>query len=71
MLQLFAATLNFAIVAVQSRPMFSLPFKSLDDILVDSPFASHARDARPELAFKAGSGAGKRTPRDPMPRIAS
>jgi hypothetical protein len=70
-LQLFAATLNFAIVAVQSRPMFSLPFKSLDDILVDSPFASHARDARPELAFKAGSGAGKRTPRDPMPRIAS
>ena len=32
-LQLLAAALNFAVVVVQSRPMFSLPFKSMDDII--------------------------------------
>jgi hypothetical protein len=63
-LQPFAAALNFAVVTVQSRPMFQLPFKSLDDVLHATPGAS----GRPELSVR--SGAGMHTPRDPMPRIA-
>jgi hypothetical protein len=64
-LQLFAAALNFAVVTVQSRPMFQLPFKSIDDILHATPGAS----GKPELSVR--SGAGMRTPRDPMARVAS
>jgi hypothetical protein len=64
-LQLFAAALNFAVVMVQSRPMFRLPFNSLDDVLHATPEAS----GKPELSVR--SGAGMRTPRDPMARVAS
>jgi hypothetical protein len=63
-LQLFAAALNFAVVTVQSRPMFQLPFKSLDDVLHATPGAS----GKPELSGRFG--AGMHTPRDPMARIA-
>jgi len=63
-LQLLAAAINFAVVAVQSRPMFSLPFKSLDDILAATPTAL---GSRPHLE----SGSGMRTPHDPRPRVAS
>jgi hypothetical protein len=63
-LQPFAAALNFAVVTVQSRPMFRLPFKSLDDVLHATPDAS----GKPELTVR--SGAGMHTPRDPMARIA-
>jgi len=65
MLQLFAAALNFAVVTVQSRPMFQLPFKSLDDVLHATPGAS----GKPELSGRHG-GAGMHTPRDPMARVA-
>ena len=61
-LQPFAAALNFAVVTVQSRPMFRLPFKSLDDVLHATPDAS----GKPELTVR--SGAGMHTPRDPMAR---
>src|SRR6476660_5821014 len=61
-LQLLAAAINFAVVAVQSRPMFSLPFKTLDDILAATPLA-HA--SRPHL--EAGP---MRTPHEPRPRVA-
>ena len=64
-LQPFAAALNFAVVMVQSRPMFRLPFNSLDDVLHATPDAS----GKPELTVR--SGAGMRTPRDPMARVAS
>lgn len=64
-LQLFAAALNFAVVTVQSRPMFRLPFNSLDDVLHTTPEAT----AKPELSVR--SGGGMRTPRDPMARVAS
>ena len=64
-LQLFAAALNFAVVTVQSRPMFQLPFKSLDDVLHATPGAS----GKPELSGRHG-GAGMHTPRDPMARVA-
>jgi hypothetical protein len=57
-LQVLAAALNFAVVVVQSRPVFSLPFNSLDDLLKSTPFGS----ARPNIRL---------TPRDPMPRVAS
>ena len=62
-LQLLAAAINFAVVAVQSRPMFSLPFKSLDDILAATPMAL---GSRPHL----DSGSGMRTPHEPRPRVA-
>jgi hypothetical protein len=63
-LQPFAAALNFAVVTVQSRPMFRLPFNSLDDVLHATPDAS----GKPELTVR--SGAGMRTPRDPMEMLA-
>src|SRR5688500_13529214 len=56
-LQLLAAAINFAVVAVQSRPMFSLPFKSLEDILAATP--------RPHL--ETGP---MRTPHEPRTRVA-
>lgn len=66
-LQLLATALNFAMVVVQSRPMFTLPFKSLEDILHPALSASGATGTRTERKrARAGSG----TPHDPMPRIA-
>ena len=37
-LQLLAAAVNFAVVVVQSRPAFPLPFRTLDDMLAAAPF---------------------------------
>ena len=45
-LQMLAAALNFAVVVVQSRPVFLLPFKSLDDMLAVNPFASAHRSEK-------------------------
>jgi hypothetical protein len=60
-LQLFASAINFAVIIVQGRPHFVLPFTSLEDILVATPaFGHRSPDDR----------ARKRTPMDPMPRIA-
>jgi len=60
-LQLFASAINFAVIVVQSRPMFVLPFNSLDDVLAAAPvFHSHQERDRSKM----------RTPMDPMPRIA-
>ncbi len=61
-LQLFAAAINFAVVIVQSRPHFVLPFTSLEDILAATPVP---------FASKSGDKGRMRTPMDPMPRIAS
>ncbi|HEX9221476.1 MAG TPA: hypothetical protein VF858_13405 [Gemmatimonadaceae bacterium] len=65
-LQLLAAAINFAVVTVQSRPMFSLPFTSLDDILAATPVSLPRRSAHEKHEKR-----GMRTPMDPMPRIAS
>jgi hypothetical protein len=64
-LQLLAAALNFAVVVVQSRPVFLLPFKSLDDMLTVTPFSSAHRPSN-------GVAAGGRlhTPAHPT-RVAS
>jgi hypothetical protein len=72
-MQLLAAALNFAVVVMQSRPVFSLPFSSIDDMLVATPFATRGRDAHAAhddrtKAFKAG---GMHTPRGPIPGVAS
>ena len=62
-LQLLAAAINFAVIVVQSRPRFVLPFKSLEDVLEATPAPFHSHRERDK---------GKmRTPMDPMPRIAS
>jgi hypothetical protein len=60
-LQLLAAALNFAVVVVQSRPVFALPFKTLDEMLASNPFGTPRARLERSLA----------TPRDPMPRVAS
>ena len=62
-LQLFAAAINFAVVIVQSRPHFVLPFTSLEDILAATPVPFNSRSS--------GDKGRMRTPMDPMPRIAS
>ena len=61
-LQLLAAAINFAVVTIKSRPMFSLPFKSLEEILAATPLAH----SRPSLE----SVARKLTPHEPRPRVA-
>ena len=67
LLQLLAAALNFAMVIIQGRPMFTLPFKSLDDILHPTISVGGTPHARAERDYvRVGSG----TPRDPMPRVA-
>ena len=60
-LQLFAAAINFAVVIVHSRPHFVLPFTSLEDILAATPVA---------FGHRSDDKGRKRTPMDPMPRIA-
>jgi hypothetical protein len=44
-LGLLAAGLNFAVVVILGRPAFSLPFKSLDEVLASTPFARGGADA--------------------------
>src|SRR5690349_23539468 len=62
-LQLFASAINFAVIIVQGRPHFVLPFTSLEDILAATPAFGHR---------SSDNGKGRmRTPMDPMPRIAS
>ena len=65
-LQLLACALNFAVVVVQSRPAFALPFTTLDEMLASNPFATAAPTHAPRLG-----GAGHHTPRDGMKRVAS
>jgi hypothetical protein len=60
-LQLFAAAINFAVIIVQGRPHFVLPFNSLEDILAATPAFGHR---------SSDDKGRKRTPMDPMPRIA-
>ncbi|MEX2179432.1 MAG: hypothetical protein WD801_12030 [Gemmatimonadaceae bacterium] len=67
-LQLLAVAVNFAVVVVQSRPAFPVPFKSLDDLLAVNPFtgAGPARSPR----FELNNVVAMATPRD-MPKVAS
>jgi hypothetical protein len=69
-MQLLAAALNFAVVVMQSRPVFTLPFSSIDDMLVATPFATRGRDTLGDRGktFKPGS---MRTPRGSVPGVTS
>jgi hypothetical protein len=53
-LQLFAAALNFAVVVILGRPAFSLPFKSLDQVLASTPFAKGVGDGHASVAVHGG-----------------
>jgi hypothetical protein len=37
-LQLLAMAVNFPVVAISSRPIFTFPLKNLNDVLADTPF---------------------------------
>ena len=65
-LQLLAVALNFAVVTVQSRPMFVLPFRTLDDMMAAVP-THGTREPKLERTWNPGV----RTPRDPMTAVAS
>ena len=49
-LQVLAAGLNFAVVMILGRPIFSLPFKSLDQVLASTP---QVRAAAPQPMARA------------------
>jgi hypothetical protein len=49
-LQLLAAAINFATVVVQSRPVFLLPFKTLEDMLMATPFVNRGHSDRGVVA---------------------
>jgi hypothetical protein len=61
-IQVLAAALNFAVVVVQSRPAFALPFKTLDEMLAQNPFAaradSHVHAIDKPLAAPSGPSGG-------------
>lgn len=41
-LQLLAAAVNFAVVVILGRPTFTLPFRTLDQVLANTPLLGHA-----------------------------
>ena len=45
-LQLLAAAVNFAVVAITSRPMFSLPFSNLDEVMATTPVFGGSKKSR-------------------------
>ncbi|MDH4044437.1 MAG: hypothetical protein OEY20_11245 [Gemmatimonadota bacterium] len=57
-LQLVAAAMNFPVVALGSRPLFALPFRNLDEVLVKTPRIGFGKGpiaaARPQPAHDAG-----------------
>jgi len=57
-LQLVAAAVNFPVVALGSRPLFALPFRSLDEVLVKTPRIAFGKrpvaPPRPQPAHDAG-----------------
>jgi len=69
-LQLFAAAINFPVMVVQSRPMFVLPFTSLDDVLATNPLSLHRQSHEKREKRDKREKHRSHTPMDPMPRIA-
>ena len=62
-LQLLAAAINFAVVAVRSEPVFTLPFHDLDAVLASTPFVAAetgraTRRPSPAVAPASSRGAG-------------
>ena len=69
-LQVLAAALNFAVVVVQSRPAFHLPFHTLEELLAATPFGGAAAPS-PAAAPPAPPAPRGKLGHDPMPRAAS
>ena len=57
-LQLLAMAVNFPVVAISSRPIFTFPLKSLSEVLADTPFPG-----TPESANGGRSSSKKPTPK--------
>jgi hypothetical protein len=55
--QLLAAAINFLVVLVRGEPVFSLPFRSLDDVLAAAPAIDSARAKRRNNATVVGGAA--------------
>ncbi|MDH5804384.1 MAG: hypothetical protein OEZ54_04295 [Gemmatimonadota bacterium] len=51
-LQLLAAAINFVVVVIASRPMFSLPFHDLDEVLAYTPKVSTIQPAEQVVVLK-------------------
>ena len=64
-LQLLAAAVNFAVVVVQSRPVFQLPFQHLDDMLAATPFVHR------EVPASVSAPASRPTPVRPLTAVGS
>ena len=63
-LQLLAMAVNFPVVAISSRPVFTFPLKNLNDVLADTPFPGAAENER---ARRGGSSKGRgRAASDPL-----
>jgi hypothetical protein len=56
-LQMLAASVNFAVVTVQSRPVFTLPFTSLEDMLAATPF-TREREGKSSLRVAGAAASG-------------
>jgi hypothetical protein len=54
---MLAASVNFAVVTVQSRPVFVLPFTSLEDMLAATPF-SREREGKSALRVAGAAASG-------------
>jgi hypothetical protein len=57
-LQLAAAAVNFPVVALGSRPLFALPFRSLDEVLVKTPRIGFARRPMPSAGPQPATDSG-------------
>ena len=58
-LQLAAVAVNFPVVAISSQPIFTLPLRSLDDVLADTPFPGAGRKSKAASAASAARAAAK------------
>jgi len=58
------------VMVVQSRPMFVLPFTSLDDVLATNPLSLHRQSHEKREKRDKREKHRSHTPMDPMPRIA-
>ena len=55
-LQLLAMAVNFPVVAISSRPVFTFPLKSLNDVLADTPFPGATEDKKAGVAVRQRVG---------------
>ena len=52
-LQILAAGVNFAVIVILSRPIFTLPFRTLDQVLANTPFLTAGSHKAPAAGMAA------------------